>query len=281
MNNKYKQIFELVSPVGSDDDFIREVVERAEQVTIARSRTANPMYALSAALVAVVVLSALVINLFDNNNSNNPTNSIVPLASNGIGEEIGTPAATATTLDPDNPYNLQIAVNTFENWEVEIVNIWGSENNMFVLIEFSIAGSFIESVEKFYRLYPGVQFWGTLFDRGEYEHTYGYHSDIYVNNGKVYLEIYARSRFGFPENEFEIAVYNMDLSRIYHNSPFPFVFLPHAIENAIIATFTANYEPWHVNITGGESDEFGESGGVTIELGEAELDWWHYYRSHR
>ena len=60
MSRQFKQIFELVSPLVNDDEFTKNIVGKAEETIMKKStenKSRTPIYALSAAVVAIAVIA--------------------------------------------------------------------------------------------------------------------------------------------------------------------------------------------------------------------------------
>ena len=80
--DNFRQIFETVSPRGSDEDFIEKVIQKSKQSEglPMRKLKFNPMYGLSAALVAIVSVAGLVVLSL---NVGYTDEDIIPKASSG------------------------------------------------------------------------------------------------------------------------------------------------------------------------------------------------------
>jgi hypothetical protein len=78
MKNNFEKIFELNSPKGSDDDFIRGIVREAEKEIPAKRFAVNPMYALSGALVLFVAVAAFGVFAFGNIGGDDGNPLLVP-----------------------------------------------------------------------------------------------------------------------------------------------------------------------------------------------------------
>ena len=249
MNNHYNKIFELVSPCGSDEDFIDNIISKASmsktkatmQSSSAERLTAkeftamkpertrfsiNPMYAMSAGLVAIVTVSALVINLWGNSGDFVPsqagetpelTEQIVPRIAGGevtaveakpIDENPGEP------LDPDiiaampeipeaafrteSPYNLTFTERYCDESDLEIITLLGDDRNFFIQFRVRTPSDF----ERYFRgdslvspsLVPRLP-----LDELEYDHNndsfsgydgfsgYGYGTSVKHNGEQVYF----------------------------------------------------------------------------------------------
>ena len=255
-NETFKKIFEAISPPGSDEEFISEVVRKSEYNAI--KVTNRPMYAVSAALLAIVVLAVAVINLFGGNpRLTEPLPGGGSLTANADGnlpqiEAFGVATATAEFSgagDSENPYNFKVIVNTFDDLEISVANISGTPKVMNVLLEAKSSQHF-DSLIEFYERYPGIRFPScdvtpTFLEFCDISCSYRYNGELFVEDGKVYWEL-GISNINIGE-EIELSVYQMDESKMLHSysnrGAALHTIIPHAIQNSFIAEFTANYEP--------------------------------------
>lgn len=281
MKDNYKKIFEVVSPVGSDDDFISEIVRKAENESV-KDFNQRPMYVLSAALVAVVVLAAVTIGLFGNAGNED---YIAPVASESTDEVDGNTETSETEVqepsenqsDPDNLYNLTIRANTFEDLEIRIVDIHGDTNSMSVLIEAVVHDRYFTDIDDFYALYPGVTATRFGLNRNDFDENInsqetimlfgglGTGVTIFVQDGKFYWNIDVSSNDIFlAGRSCEFVLYDINQDKVLGDSISKNEVYPHALENIIVAEFTANFKPIGFYVT-----EFAEETGLDkIEISD-------------
>ncbi|MCL2634661.1 MAG: DUF5050 domain-containing protein [Oscillospiraceae bacterium] len=72
MENNYREIFEADVPIGSDRDFIQKIIGKSQHAR--QKQNIRPIYALSAALIAITVLSAGVFAILNGNIELTPRN---------------------------------------------------------------------------------------------------------------------------------------------------------------------------------------------------------------
>ncbi|MCL1903398.1 MAG: hypothetical protein FWF94_03160 [Oscillospiraceae bacterium] len=176
--NDYKKVFEIVSPTGDDERFIADIIKLAKNDNRREIKhSQRPIYVLSAALVAVIVLAAVTISFFGNAGNNVPVDTAPKAADNdnmlyeskavnAVNEDIAEfeeaveleEAFDLKELDPYNPYNLEIKKNTFDDLDIRIADIRGDKNLMYVLVEV-INDEYFTDIEELSALYPDADYW--------------------------------------------------------------------------------------------------------------------------
>ncbi|MCL1789582.1 MAG: hypothetical protein FWG33_04415, partial [Oscillospiraceae bacterium] len=236
----------------------------------------NPIYGLSAALVAFAVLAggaALIL-------THNSNNRVAPPLSTDVITESSAALATlppateqkiATPIDPDNPYNLQIHENEYDLSINGFADVWGDDNSFNAMFETDGMYEFNVSGEYWITLTPLTKFPDAEdgvfdFDGG---YGFGFHdyatypefaSSLYDTwapeiRGKFFWVVNVPSITHFlPGTEWEISVYKTESHENeafwdefwenFDNQPKVFSF-----------SFTANYEPYETFMTEFEGDE--------------------------
>jgi hypothetical protein len=262
MKDNYNKIFELISPAGSDDDFINEVVRKADEKIMKKSMM--NMYALSAALVMAIAIGAVGVYAFgalDNS-------MIAPSTSGESGfTATNAPVLTDTSekpvnpvIDPNNPFNWKVVENTFDNLEVSLVDIWGDTRTMYAEFEMSIPGWDIPDIDNFHYNFPGISERGFTPVREEvikeWEANTGIRvsgfGSLEVRNGKVYgigqISLSDTSLFIGEEFKFEILQYcdkarEQRIRELDGTEHYNIDVERNIAESVFTATFTANYTP--------------------------------------
>ena|GEM_PF-6796633 len=277
----YVQIFELVSPVGCDEEFIGKVLKKAKAETTAENKTVSfpgenqqqritvhysssskssrpvyAMYALSAALVALVVLSTLVINLFGR--FGEPLSGINP-GSVDENADIGNAQEDSFNYDPGNPYSFTVQANTFEGLEVSIADMRGDENTIKLKLELAVDGRYFVDVDEFVNEYPALGFSvqsmffserqaERLSQSGLPQFDYSFYgvsnqTQIFVENGAAYCEIIASGSGS------DAGLQGLEFEIMFYSANAEKTYdqyrgvVPNTADDFFAATFTANYEP--------------------------------------
>lgn len=296
MNEKdyYREIFDMVTPADSDEDFINKVIEKAERdsanLNFKRVNSQRPMYAVSAALVAVIALTAAFIAVFGRDADEYAEYKRLQ-SENGVADsdelefsEIYAGASGIEDSDAANPnnfYNINVVTNSFDRLSFEVADIRGDERIVLIDIEAWHEDLYFNDVEQFYSLYRGrFENWGISLLENEYVESRGYYSygssshGAFIRDGKVCWTVIFSCLDGdnlLQGREFQLVLFNTDDRMIYGENNRT-TFVPHAIINSTIINVTANYTPAKARVALFPLDDTDADDIVKIEISDYSLN---------